>query len=198
MTTSKLFRVILLGVVMGQCSPHGALCKEIDLTAKWNDRIPLKNPHKGWYHHYYDNHVERYLLARDSDLLDFPGMDHLYLRLSWAYLEPQEGRFNWDVIDEVIDKWTARGFKIAFRISCRETGTDRVEQQYATPKWVIEAGAKGDYWLRGKRTGPEGPWEPVYDDPVFLEKLENLIKAFAARYDGRPWLRYVDIGSIGD
>lgn len=198
MKTSRMVRIALLGAIIGLRVQHAALCKEIDLTSKWNDKIALENPHKGWYHHYFDNHVERYLLAKDSDLLDFPGMDHLYLRLSWTYLEPQEGQFNWDVIDKVIDKWTALGFKISFRISCRETGTDRIEQQYATPKWVIEAGAKGGYWRRGEKMGSEGPWEPVYDDPIYLAKLENFIEAFAARYDGKRWLRYVDIGSVGD
>lgn len=199
MTISKTIRIVLLGaVILSQFSPRSTWCREIDLRSKWNDKIPLENPHKGWYHHYYDNHIDKYLLNKDSDLLDFPGMDHLYLRLSWAYLEPKEGQFNWEIIDKVIDKWTAKGLKISFRISCRETSTDRIEQQYATPKWVAEAGAKGDYWYKGKKTGPEGPWEPVYDDPIFLAKLENFLKAFAARYDGKPWLRYVDIGSVGD
>jgi hypothetical protein len=191
--------IALLGaVIAGQCFQHCAWCREIDLKSKWNDKIALENPHKGWYHHYFDNHIERYLPAKDSDLIDFPGMDHLYLRLSWAYLEPKEGQFNWAVIDKVIDKWTAKGFKIAFRISCRETGTDRIEQRYATPKWVIEAGAKGGHWYKGKQTGSDGPWESAYDDPVYIEKLDKFLRAFAARYDGKPWLRYVDIGSIGD
>ncbi|MBN2327775.1 MAG: DUF4832 domain-containing protein [Candidatus Omnitrophica bacterium] len=87
---------------------------------------------------------------------------------------------------------------ISFRISCKETSTDRIEQQYATPKWVMEAGAKGGYYRNGEKTGPDGPWEPVFDDPVFLEKLENFLRAFSARYDGKPWIRYVDIGGIGD
>ena len=39
---------------------------------------------------------------------------------------------------------------------------------------------------------------PDYNDPVFLEKLENFHKAFAARYDGKPWVDYIDIGSIGE
>ncbi|MGC9326073.1 MAG: DUF4832 domain-containing protein [Candidatus Hinthialibacter sp.] len=164
----------------------------------WNDRIPLENPHKGWYHHYPDNHINKYIIQDDSDILDFPGMDHIYLRLSWAYLEPQEGVFHWDVIDSLIHKWTAKGLKISFRISCKETSTDRVEQQYATPKWVMEAGAQGGYYRNGEKTGPDGPWEPVFDDPVFLEKLENFLRAFSARYDGKPWVRYIDIGSIGD
>lgn len=197
-TSRTVYFALLWAIVVGQCPQQDAFGREFDLTSKWNDKIAIENPHKGWYHHYFDNHIEKYLLDKDSDLLDFPGMDHLYLRLSWAYLEPKEGQFNWDVIDKVIEKWTAWGFKISFRISCRETGTDRIEQQYATPRWVTEAGAKGGYWLRGKQTGPEGPWEPVYDDPVFLAKLGNFLRAFGARYDGKPWLRYVDIGSIGD
>ncbi len=188
----------IAAVLVAQYPQYCVWGREIDLTAKWNDKVALENPHKGWYHHYFDNHVEKYLLSKDSDLLDFPGMDHLYLRLSWAYLEPREGQLNWEIIDKVIEKWTAKGLKVSFRISCRETGTDRIEQQYATPKWVIEAGAKGGYWRKGEKMGPEGPWEPVYDDPVYLEKLENFLKAFAARYDGKPWVRYVDIGSIGD
>jgi hypothetical protein len=158
----------------------------------------LVNPHKGWYHHFPDNHPNKYRIARDADLLEFPGMDHLYIRLAWAYLEPEEGRFDWAVIDRLIEKWTAHGLGISFRISCKETGTDRIEQQYATPRWVKEAGAQGGHFRMGEAVGPEGPWEPVWDDPVFLAKLERFLAAFAARYDGQPWVRYVDIGSIGD
>ena len=60
------------------------------------------------------------------------------------------------------------------------------------------AGAKGGFYRMGKEVGPDGPWEPAFDDPVFLAKLDKFLAAFAARYDGKPWLRYVDIGSIGD
>lgn len=172
--------------------------RAIDMRPHWDAAIPLANPHKGWYHHFPDNHPDKYAIASDSDLLDFPGMDHLYIRLAWSYLEPREGEFDWEVVDRLIDKWVARGLGIAFRISCKETSTDRVEQQFATPKWVMEAGAEGGYYRKGDRTGPDGPWEPRFDDAVFLQKLENFLKAFAARYDGKPWLRYVDVGSIGD
>jgi hypothetical protein len=171
---------------------------ELDLRPRWDTRTPLANPHKGWYHHYPDNHPDKYAISRDADLLEFPGMDHLYVRLAWAYLEPREGEFTWEMIDRLIEKWTGHGLGIAFRISCRETSTDRPEQQYATPRWVKAAGAQGGYFRMGKPTGPEGPWEPKYDDPVFLAKLDRFLAAFAARYDGQPWLRYVDIGSIGD
>ena len=169
-----------------------------DLTALHDATRVLVNPHKGWYHHYPDNHPDKYRIARDADLLEFPGMDHVYLRLAWSYLEPNEGQFDWAVIDRIIEKWTAHGMGIAFRISCKETSTDRIEQQYATPRWVKEAGAQGGHYRNGEPVGPEGPWEPRFDDPIFLEKLEQFLAAFAARYDRQPWVRYVDIGSIGD
>lgn len=169
-----------------------------DLTALHDASRVLVNPHKGWYHHFPDNHPDKYRIAREADLLEFPGMDHVYLRLAWSYLEPQEGQFDWAVIDRIIEKWTAHGLGIAFRISCKETSTDRIEQQYATPRWVKEAGAQGGYYRAGNIVGPEGPWEPLFDDPIFLEKLDRFLAAFAARYDRQPWVRYVDIGSIGD
>ncbi len=169
-----------------------------DLTPLHDAERVLVNPHKGWYHHFPDNHINKYKIARDADLLEFPGMDHLYIRLAWAYLEPKEGQYDWEVIDRLIEKWTAHGLGIAFRISCKETSTDRIEQQFATPRWVMEAGAQGGYYRMGKATGPEGPWEPVYDDPIFLAKLDRFLAAFAARYDRQPWLRYLDLGSIGD
>jgi hypothetical protein len=169
-----------------------------DLTARHDATRVLVNPHKGWYHHFPDNNPNKYVIARDADLLEFPGMDHLYIRLAWSYLEPQEGKFDWAVIDRLIEKWTAHGLGISFRISCKETSTDRIEQQYATPLWVKAAGAQGGHYRAGQVAGPEAPWEPVWDDPVFLEKLERFLAAFAARYDRQPWVRYVDIGSIGD
>jgi hypothetical protein len=191
--TTLVYLWLLLGAASATAAPvvH-------DLTPLHDATRVLVNPHKGWYHHYPDNHISKYEIARDADLLEFPGMDHLYIRLAWAYVEPKEDQFDWAVIDRLIDKWTGHGLGIAFRISCKETSTDRIEQQFATPRWVMEAGAKGGHFRMGKATGPEGPWEPVFDDPIFLAKLDKFLAAFAARYDRQPWIRYVDIGSIGD
>ena len=185
-------------IQQAHADPGAPSLVQYDLTPLQDAERALANPHKGWYHHYPDNHINKYEIGRDADLLEFTGMDHLYIRLAWAYLEPREGQFDWAVIDRIIEKWTAHGLGIAFRISCKETSTNRVEQQFATPRWVMEAGAQGGHYRMGQETGPEGPWEPVFDDPIFLAKLDRFLAAFAARYDHQPWLRYVDIGSIGD
>jgi hypothetical protein len=71
-----------------------------DLRPLWDTGRVLHNPYKGWYHHYYDNGTRNYRLSSDADLDQFPGMDHLYIRLSWAHFEPEEGRFSWSCLSE--------------------------------------------------------------------------------------------------
>lgn len=173
---------------------------EVSFIQEWDTTRVLKNPYKGWYHHLLDNAISRYSIKDDSIFASFPGMDHLYLRLCWSYLEPEEGKFDWHYIDEVVEKYVSKGYKISFRISCSETGSypnsvgeefDGV--QYATPSWVKKAGAKGTIAHHGKLK----IWVPKWDDPVYLEKLDQFHKAFAARYDGKSWVSYVDIGSVG-
>jgi beta-galactosidase GanA len=48
---------------------------------------------------------KKYLIQDDKDLIAFAGMDHLFLRLAWAYLEPEEGQFDWSYIDDIVNKY---------------------------------------------------------------------------------------------
>lgn len=178
---------------------------EISFTDQWDTSRVLENPDKGWYHHFLDNGIKVYGIANDSVFASFPGMDHLYLRLAWSFLEPQEGKFDWNYIDEVIEKYVPKGYKISFRITCSETGMfpDAVGEQvdgvqYATPSWVEKAGAKGLVADIERNMKITKHWIPEWGDPVFLEKLDQFHKAFASRYDSKSWISYVDIGSIGD
>ncbi len=155
----------------------------------------LENPMMGWVFHYYDNVPSNYgsRLAPSDTLDDFPGLTVVYLRIPWSYLEPEEGRFNWAVLDTPAERWIAKGKQVAFRFSCSESWT-----RWATPEWVEKAGAQGHNFTSGKGADPNGPfWEPDYDDPVFLEKLDHFLAAAAARYDGNPEVAFVDVGSFG-
>jgi len=154
--------------------------------------VLLRNPDKGLYIHYLDNGLSRYGIKDGKYLMpdDLPEglpIDHIYIRIAWCHLEPEEGKFNWELIDNIIDPWTKAGVDVAFRITCKETDTS---QYYATPEWVKDAGAAGKELSNA--------WEPVWNDPVFLEKLRNFHMAFAERYDSNPNVIYVDIGSLGD
>jgi len=171
-----------------------ALWVKQTLEPLWDTSKPCHNPHKGWYIHYFDNSLRKYgdRLDPEDDLKDFPCLSHIYLRLAWSYLEPEEKQYNWSLLDEQIEKWTKRGYTISFRITCKETAED---QPFATPKWVMEKGAKG---LFHKSPGGAEIWEPDYGDPIFLDALDRFHREFSLRYDGQPWVEYIDIGSFGD
>ncbi|MDZ4801011.1 MAG: DUF4832 domain-containing protein, partial [Bryobacteraceae bacterium] len=84
----------------------------------------LRNPAMGWAFHHYDNSIEKYGLdlAPSDTVDDFPGASVIYLRLAWSYLEPEEGKFNWSIVDTPAQRWIDKGFQVAFRFSCAENG----------------------------------------------------------------------------
>jgi len=167
-----------------------------DVIVKPNDNgEALVNPEMGWVLHYYDNVPAHYgsQLAPADTMDDFPGLSVVYLRIAWSYLEPAEGQFCWSVLDTPAQRWVAKGKRIALRISCSESST-----RYATPEWVEKAGAKGHNFKVGAGVAEDGRlWEPDYNDPIFLDKLDRFLAALAARYDGNPEVAFVDVGSFG-
>ncbi len=175
----------------------GAIAEERVVVQPTDTGEALVNPGMGWAFHHYDNNIERYgLHLEPSDTVDdFPGASVIYLRLAWSYIEPEEGRFNWSIVDTPAQRWIDKGFQVAFRFSCAESSRN---QPYATPKWVRDAGAKGYHFTPRKGIDESSPmWEPDYDDPVFLAKLDNFLAAAAARYDGNPEVAFIDVGSFG-
>ena len=155
----------------------------------------LANPGMGWVFHYYDNVPAHYgsKLAPSDTLDSWPGLSVVYLRIPWSFVEPAEGHYRWSVLDTPAQRWIAKGKQVAFRLSCCESWT-----RWATPQWVADAGAKGYNFRPGAGVQAEGPfWEPDYDDPVFLAKLDRFLAAMAARYDGNPEVAFVDVGSLG-
>ena len=171
----------------------------IDLKGLQDDETVLKNPHKGIYHHYIDNwYCEGQPLlygGTEQELLQVEGLAYLFIRMAWVHLEPAEGIYRWDIIDRLVERWYNRyGVKFIFSISCKETSSDQI---FATPRWVMEAGAKGEYCRPEPHSDFES-WTPDYGDPVFLDKLENFHRAFSSRYGGKPFVEEIVIASMGE
>lgn len=158
------------------------------ITSRPEDNgLALVNPHMGWTMHFYSNILDNYGSKLDpADTLDdFPGLSTVYLRVPWAFVEPEEGRFVWELLDTPAQRWIDKGCMVAFRISAMESWL-----YSATPEWVFEAGAAG-YDVDGHYK------EPEYDDPIFLAKVEAFVSAMAERYDGKAHVAFVDIGHYG-
>ncbi len=163
------------------------------------------NPGMGWVLYYYDQHMGRYgaRLAPCDTVDDFPGVSVIYMAIPWAFLEPDEGRYDWSLIETPAQRWIGKGKQIALRFPCCEPF-----YAYATPAWVEACGARmipfttterSRQWTRDLlgTTIPETCYAPDYDDPVFLDKHARFLAAAAKRYDGNPRIAFIDVGSFG-
>ncbi|MBW4890070.1 DUF4832 domain-containing protein [Mucilaginibacter sp. HMF5004] len=126
-----------------------------------------------------------------------------YSRYDWSDIEPQQGVFNWSLIDSEIQKFKAAGKKFAFGVMCANTARSMStpdKGKYVTPKWVFTAGAKS-------RTIQTTYWEtnqlftqviPVWTDAIFLAKLNQFITILGQRYNGSKDIAFIDIRSYGN
>ncbi|MBR6765564.1 MAG: DUF4832 domain-containing protein [Clostridia bacterium] len=161
-----------------------------DLSPYEDKTTVLKNPHKGWFWHFIDNGYGRveYRQGYDNDpVLDFPCLNHLYLRFDWGDVEKEEGVYDFSYLDSIMDKWGAYGYTFALRAVCYE---GVASMNYATPEYVYKKGARC-FALE------DGKIQPDYADPIFLECLENFLAALGKKYNGDPRIELIDVGTIG-
>jgi len=117
----------------------------------------------------------------------------------WADLEPQEGRFQWDELDAIIQYWAQRGKQINLRIWVTDDPgwNGAPGATWACPKWVYDAGLR---WRDYTGEGGAPKREPDYIDPsfqkVFMPHLKNLLQAVADRYD-HPGHSFNFLGCMG-
>lgn len=151
--------------------------------AESNEKI-YTNPGKGFL---------RYSVSgtQSEDVLEYTSAG--YARFNWSELEPSEGVYNWQPIDDAIAYWKAHGKGFAFGVM--NANTADYAAAYVTPKWVFDAGAQST-----QTTLANGSiqYTPVWNDTVFMKKVTNFVNALAARYDGNDSVEFIDIRSYGN
>ena len=131
--------------------------------------------------------------ALNGDVPGYPESSIAYYRWYWDELEPEEGEFNWAMVDSVIAEAHARGQRLATRIM-PANGRPRI------PDWYRKTGAKGwDFVAESNQNAGRDikSWMPDHEDPLFKKYMGRLVKEFAKRYDGHPDIDHIDIGSYG-
>jgi hypothetical protein len=129
----------------------------------------------------------------DGNVPGYPESSIAYYRWYWDVLEPEEGKFNWKMVDSVLAEVKARRQRLATRIM-PANGRPRI------PDWYRKTGAKGwDFLAEStQHAGRSDPsWMPDHEDPLFEKYMGRLVREFAKRYDGHPDIDHVDIGSYG-
>jgi len=173
----KLIYLLSLGLALG-AEP---------VSVRFNEtQTVFQNPGQGW------------MCGPGSRTTRFP-CSVVYIRFQWMEAEPEEGHFNWDVLDKPIAAARARGASIAFRVM---TTSAHSRGYYCSPKWLFDAGCKSfDYEVGGDDPTSGGirikRIEPDYADPIYLAKHANFIRELGKRYDGNPNVEFLDIGSYG-
>jgi hypothetical protein len=123
----------------------------------------------------------------------------VYIRFNWADAEPEQGRYNWKLIDDVIAAWKPRGATVAMRVM---TCSAHSAGYYTSPKWLFDAGCKSFDYVRGGDDPTSGGKripriEPDYSDPLYLKHHGAFLSELGKRYDGSPAVEFLDIGSYG-
>jgi hypothetical protein len=140
---------------------------------------------------------------------------NLYGRLSWHSLEPTEGRYDFSILDNVLQPCPAardapclpKGGRFGFRImplnpqvnsdTNLTTGSDGYPV-YADVPAYLETAEHG--WLLP--VDPEDKTQghyfiPDWNDHFFLDRVDALLHALGNRYNGDPRLGWIDIGLYG-
>ncbi|MDD2461786.1 MAG: hypothetical protein PHT98_11975, partial [Kiritimatiellae bacterium] len=96
------FRAFAATALLGLVQAAGAWTVEPADTG-----AALLNPGMGWVCHFYDNSPLKYgeRLEPSDSLAWFPGCTTVYLRIQWSALEPEEGVFNWALLDTPAQRW---------------------------------------------------------------------------------------------
>jgi hypothetical protein len=118
---------------------------------------------------------------------DFPDTTIAYLRWYWNALEPERGKYRWDIIDLALEEARAHGQTLAIRLM-------PYSNKDPLPPWYASTGAR----RANKPTDKDGAiWQPDFSDPLYLKLWGELVAEAGRRYDGNPYLDSVDISSVG-
>jgi len=123
----------------------------------------------------------------DGDLTNknHPQTTIAYFRVYWKFIEPEEGKYNWPMIDKALRTAAERGQSLMLRIPPYGTGNNT-----DVPSWYREKVGK-----RKKELVENWAVDP--EDPRYLQHYGGMITALAQRYNGHPDLESVDMCIVG-
>ena len=117
----------------------------------------------------------------------------LYMDITWAELEPEEGVYNWASIDEEnqISRWRKEGKHLVLRFVC-DIPSD--EEHMDIPEWLYEKSGKAGKWYDGEYG--KG-FAPDYNNPTIISCHEQAVKALGEHFGQDGLISYVELGSLG-
>lgn len=122
---------------------------------------------------------------------DHPMTSIAYFRVYWRFLEPEEGKYNWEMIDFALKTAHERGQTLLLRIAPYGSGTVNNDNN-DVPAWYRKILGNKNEQL------PEGvTWRVDAEDPNYALYFGKMIAELGKRYDGHPDFEAVDLSIVG-
>src|SRR5215831_472672 len=125
---------------------------------KWTEGYPIEyQPFGGNLHN--ENH---------------PDTSIAYFRVYWKFVEPEEGRYNWNLIDKALATAHERGQTLMLRVAPYGTGSDN-----DVPDWYRK--------ITGEVSGAklaDAKWRVDPENSNYARYFGRMVRAPGARYDG--------------
>ena len=116
----------------------------------------------------------------------------VYMDLTWAEWEPEEGKFDIKGFEEryQIPRWRREGKHAVLRFVC-----DRPEDEahMDIPQWLYERTADGVFYDMEYGKG----YAPDYENSEFIDAHEKALTALAEYCNRDTFVAYVELGSLG-
>ena len=122
---------------------------------------------------------------------DHPMTSIAYFRVYWRFLEPEMGKYNWEMIDYALKTAHERHQTLLLRIAPYGSGKI-LNDDTDVPSWYrAMAGDKNECLPEG-----EG-WRVDAEDPRYALYFGKMITELGKRYDGHPDFEAVDLSIVG-
>ena len=117
----------------------------------------------------------------------------LYMDITWAELEPEEGVYDWNAIEEEnqTKRWREEGKHLILRFVCDIPGDGK---HMDIPQWLYEKTGEDGTWYDGEYG--KG-YSPDYNNEIFIEEHEKAVKALGEHFGKDELISYIELGSLG-
>lgn len=117
----------------------------------------------------------------------------LYMDITWAELEPEEGQYNWVQIDKEnqLSRWREEGKHIVLRFVCDVPGK---EKHMDIPEWLYEKMNHAGTWYDvefGKGFAPD------YNNEEMIQYHAKAVEALGEHLGKDGLISYIELGSLG-
>jgi len=120
---------------------------------------------------------------------NYPSTTIAYWRVYWKFLEPEKGKYRWDMLDRALETARSRGQTLLLRIAPYGTGDER-----DVPHWYRAlVGPEKEFTY----SNPVNKWMVDPEDERYVHYFGGFIRALGKKYDGHPDLEAVDLSIVG-